>query len=312
MCIQRWSVVHPQVLRMPSAQGLIRMHALAQPIRFCFLIFLAVSLISAVGCKKSEMRVQENEIAGGTTGVAARPGSQLAYEIDLQITLPAPLIAVRLEALRKACEAQAQAQSCSLLSIEQQQDQGSIEMRAAPSAIESLSAQAIESGSVVNRKIKAEDVTQALDDNALATESLKLQHEKFKALLSRADLAVSDAIILARELSDLEAAVQTAARDRALLVRRVETNLLRISFSAVQISGPAPGFWHNFSAAFEGFDATLAEALSEIILVLVYVLPIIFAMFPVALIWRWLWRKLTGKDRGRSDVGAAKAATLPS
>jgi hypothetical protein len=101
---------------------------------------------------------------------------------------------------------------------------------------------------------------------------------------------------LARELSNLEAAVQTAMRDRDLLHRRVETNFLRISFTAVQEIEPAPGFWHNFSAEFEGFDATLAGALSEIILALVYLPPLIFAMFPVAIIWRWLWRKLTGKS----------------
>ena len=79
--------------------------------------------------------------------------------------------------------------------------------------------------------------------------------------------------------------------------RRVETNFLRITVTAVQTDAPAPGFWQNFSAEFDGFDATLAEALSEIIVVLVYLLPLIFAMFPVALIWRWLWRKLTGQGR---------------
>lgn len=274
------------------------MTASTQPVRSFCIILLSAVLLLGTGCKKNVQLASAPEPAASaenTSGVAARPGSQLAYEIDLQITLPTELIAVRLEALRLACEAQAAAQSCSLLSIEQQQEQGSIEMRAAPDAIERLTSKASESGKVVQRKIKAEDLSQALDDNALAAESLTLQHEKFNELLSRADIAISDAITLARELSDLEAASQTAARDRTVLRRRVETNLLRISFSALQIDEPAPGFWQNFSAAFEGFDATLAEALSEIILVLVYILPLIFAMFPVALIWRWLWRKLTGQ-----------------
>jgi hypothetical protein len=276
------------------------MTAAIQPIRFCRLILLCAALVISVGCKQKVQSTDAPESAGSaenSSGVTPRPGSQLAYEIDLQIALPAPLIAVRIEALRLACEAQAQAQSCSLLSIEQQQDQGSIEMRAVPAAIESLSSKAMESGNIVQRRIKAEDLSQALDDNALASESLALQHEKFKALLSRADLAVSDAITLARELSDLEAASQTAARDRALMRRRVETNFLRINFTAVQTDAPTPGFWQNFSAEFEGFDATLAEALSETILALVYLLPFIFAMFPVALMWRWLWRKLTGQGR---------------
>ena len=276
------------------------MTAATQPIRFCCLILLSAALLISAGCKQKVQNPAAPESASSAesaSGVTARPGSQLAYEIDLQITLPASLIAARVEALRLACEALAAEQSCSLLSIEQQLDQGSIEMRAAPAAIESLSRKAVESGKVVQRRIKAEDLTQALDDNALAAESLTLQHEKFKALLLRADLAVSDAITLARELSDLEAASQTAARDRALMRRRVETNFLRISFSAVQIDAPAPGFWQNFSAEFEGFDATLAEALSETILALVYLLPFIFAMFPVALTWRWLWRKLTGQGR---------------
>ena len=276
------------------------MTASTQPVRIYCFILLSALLLFGTGCKKSVQLADAPEPATSsesTSGVATRPGSQLAYEIDLQITLPAALIAARLEALRQACEAQAPTQSCSLLSIEQQQEQGSIEMRAAPAAIEVLTSQAIASGNVVQRTIKAEDLSQALADNALAAESLTLQHEKFKALLSRADLAVSDAITLARELSDLEAASQTGARDRAVLLRRVETNFLRIKFSALQLDEPAPGFWQNFSAAFEGFDATVAEALSEIILVLVYILPFIFAMFPVALIWRWLWRKLTGQGR---------------
>jgi hypothetical protein len=275
------------------------------PIRLLCLLLLSATILLGSGCKQKQANSapEAAESNASTSGVATRTGSQLAYEIELQITLPTELIATRLEALRQACEAQTAEQSCSLLSIEQEQDRGSIELRAAPAAIARLTGKAIENGNVLQRKIKAEDLTQVLDDNALATESLTLQHEKFKALLSRPDLAVSDAITLARELSNLEAAVQTAARDRELLRRRVETNFLRISFTAVQEIAPAPGFWHNFSAEFEGFDVTLAEALSEIILVLVYVLPLIFAMFPVAIIWRWLWRKLTGK----SPVLAAKA-----
>jgi hypothetical protein len=270
------------------------------PIRLLSLLLLSATLLLGSGCKQKQANSRAPEAAensASTSGVATRTGSQLAYEIDLQITLPTELIAARLEALRQTCEAQTGEQSCSLLSIEQEQDRGSIELRAAPAAIARLTGKAIENGNVTQRKIKAEDLTQALDDNALATESLTLQHEKFKALLSRRDLAVSDAITLARELSNLEAAVQTATRDRDLLRRRVETNFLRISFTAVQEIAPAPGFWQNFSAEFEGFDATLAEALSEIILVLVYLLPLIFAMFPVAIIWRWLWRKLTGNSR---------------
>lgn len=272
------------------------MTASTQPIRILSALLLSAAMLFTTGCKQKELSehtAEADENAASTSGVAPRPASQLAYEIELQITLPAKLIAARLEALRQACEAQAEAQSCSLLSIEQQEDQGSIEMRVAPAAVESLSSKAIANGRVAQRKIRAQDLTQALDDNALAGESLTLQHAKFKALLARTDLAVSDAITLARELSDLEAASQTSAREGALLLRRVETNFLRISFTAVQTDDAPLGFWHNFSAAFEGFDTTLAEALAEIILVLVYVLPLIFAMFPVALIWRWLWRKLT-------------------
>jgi hypothetical protein len=271
-------------------------------IRLLCLLLLSATILLGSGCKQKQMNraPEAAESNASTSGVATRAGSQLAYEIDLQITLPTELIAARLESLRQACEAQTAEQSCSLLNIEQEQDRGTIELRAAPAAIERLTGKAIENGTVMQRRIKAEDLTQALDDNALATESLTLQHEKFKALLSRPDLDVSDAITLARELSNLEAAVQTATRDREVMRRRVESNFLRISFSAVQESGPAPGFWHNFSAEFEGFDATLAEALSEIILVMVYLLPLIFAMLPVALIWRWLWRKLTGKRHALS------------
>jgi hypothetical protein len=271
------------------------------PLTRLFGAFLVcATLLTSAGCKQKVASVQSGSTEAseeGTSGVAARSGSNLAYEIDLQITLPAALIAPRLESLRKACEAQAAAQSCSLLSIEQQQGQGDIQMRAAPAAIESLTSAAVENGTVAERKIKAEDLTQALDDNALNSESLTLQHEKFKALLARSDLAVSDAITLARELSSLEASAQTSTRERSVLLRRVETNLLQIRFTSPQNEGPAPGFWHNFGAAFSGFDATLAEALSEIIIVLVYILPLIFAMFPVALVWRWLWRKLTGQAR---------------
>jgi hypothetical protein len=262
------------------------------------LLLLSALLVLGAGCKqKSAMTAPDAaENTSATSGVAARTGSQLAYEIELQVTLPKALIAPRLEALRQSCAAQAAELSCSLLSIEQDQDQGSIELRAAPAAIERLSGTAIESGHVAQRKIKAQDLTQALEDNALAAESLTLQHDKFKALLARGDLSVSDAITLARELSDLEASARTAARERAMMHRRIETNLLRIRFTSEQIAEPAKGFWQNFTATFEGFDVTLAEALSEIILVLVYVLPLIFAMFPVAILWRWLWRKLTSKS----------------
>jgi hypothetical protein len=77
------------------------------PIRLLSLLLLSATLLLGSGCKQNKANSRAPEAAENSTstsGVTTRTGSQLAYEIDLQITLPTELIATRLEALRQAWE----------------------------------------------------------------------------------------------------------------------------------------------------------------------------------------------------------------
>jgi hypothetical protein len=96
-------------------------------------------------------------------------------------------------------------------------------------------------------------------------------------------------LTLSRELASLEVALDLKEKESARQRRRIETNLLTISFeinntesSAGKLGLAAGGLWESF-----------VDGLAEALTMLSYGLPFLFLAFPNALLWRWIWRRIT-------------------
>lgn len=256
--------------------------------RHAALLFVAVVLIATAGCAKKVAEESAPEVASQT----GKPGSSLAYEHSMEVVLAAEAISDRMTAVRAACM-EAKFGDCTLLRFEHsdgEHPRGSLTLRVAPDAVEPLAALAAEQGRLGSRQTRAEDLAEAVHDTGKQREMLGLQRATLLEFRSRSDLLVSDVITVARELATVESELQSLARTAADQQRRIETNLLSIQFSTdFQRSR-----WTRLGKAFGDSVDSAINGSAEAIEMLAFGLPFLFIAFPLSLLWRWAWRRMTG------------------
>ncbi|WP_068826234.1 DUF4349 domain-containing protein [Pseudomonas sp. BMS12] len=253
--------------------------------------WLLVLLLALAGCSDKG----GEEYGAAIQGEQNKPGSYLAYEHSVGIELPAERIAERLTATRQAC-LEERFGACSLIGAEQSSGQypsGELTLRIVPAGVEKISAFAAEGGEQVRRFTRAEDLAQAVADNRQQREQLLRQQQTLQQYQQRTDLSVSDLLALARELAAVEVQLQALDQQAAQQQRRLDTNLLTLNFSSRyqrsrmgQIGEAAGNLLDNFT---EGCVAVL-EFIG-------YGLPFLILLFPLALLLRGLWRRLTQRPR---------------
>lgn len=219
-------------------------------------------------------------------GEQGQDGALLAYEHRLDLTLPAPLIAQRIQDLRDACET-AKFGSCNVLQIEQRTDLGRIVVRIAPAGVEPLVNLATVDGELGERTTRAEDLAEAVASNGQRQERLQSQQKRLDALAQRHDLGVTDLIALSKEQADIENELQGLTQDAAVQQRRLDTNLLSLNIRAPEQRGVRNHAHRSFDELVDNFYDGVADALEK----LSYALPFIVLLFPLLLLWVWLWRK---------------------
>lgn len=237
--------------------------------------------------------------AGGAAlqGERNKAGSFLAYEHRIGIELPAEHIGERLGATREACLDE-RFGACSLIAAEQSSTRsarGELTLRIVPDGVGPLTAFAAEGGELTHRTTRAEDLAQAVADNRRQTEQLQRQQQTLQQYQARDDLAVADLLALARELAALEVQLQALDQDAAQQQRRLDTNLLTLSFSSPHQRSRLG----VIGDASERLLDNLAEGTAGVIEFVGYGLPFLVILFPLALLLRWLWRRLTGGSRRR-------------
>jgi hypothetical protein len=253
---------------------------------------LALSLVVALAiigaaCSKSGDRTAVAATAtdaSGVPGVANRPGSFLAYEHEVSIRLPASAISAHVAAVRDACMSE-RFGDCSVLSEEQgagESPSGNLKLRAAPQAIQPLVKIASEGGEISQRSTHAEDLADAVKDNGLRRLRLQAQHQKLGELLERRDLKVEDMIALTQQMAEIETELQAAEQEAAQQQRRIETNLLTLSFNSESVTAESS----QIRQAIRGLGGTWDAGIAALISVVGALLP--FAVF-AGLIW-WLVR----------------------
>lgn len=257
--------------------------------RMSFLLVLAFAAIAA-GC--SNKAVEEAPVVSGETAAA---GSALAYEHRVSVSLAPEVLESRMHAVRAAC-GDARFGACQLLRFEQQfgrYPSGLLDLRAAPGAIEPLVEMAADAGAVGSRSTHAEDLSQAVADGAQELQQLEARRTQLDAFRARKDLAVADMLALAQELAAIEtqrAELEKAAAGRN---RRIETNLLSIDWRSHEFRSR----WATVVEAFADAAGAATDGMAEAIGWLAFGLPFLLVAFPLALLWRGLWRRATRPKR---------------
>lgn len=236
---------------------------------------------------------------GSMEGAVGKAGTSLAYEHNVSVSLPGDALKQRMQAVREACTDE-RFGNCSLLRFEETAARnwsGVVAVRLAPLAVEPLIGLASTEGSIGSRQTRAEDLAVAVADVSRERDQLSAQRGKLIAFQDRKDLAVADMIALARELAEVESALVNLSQTSAGLQRRIETNLLTIQFSAEQSRSRWSGIGNSLSDALDSF----ADGASEAVGMIAFGLPFLIVLFPLALLWRWLWRRATARKSTARD-----------
>ncbi len=262
--------------------------------RLATLILVAMFVAGGlVACKKKV--VADPAGIAGIAGEAAKAGSSLAYEHSVDIELEADSVTDRAADVRAACREQ-RGGACSLLSIDEragERPRVRLVLRLAPDAVEPMVVLAAEGGRTGSRTLKAEDLADAVIDTNRQRETLLAQRERLREFGARKDLSASDLIALATRAAETKVGLQEVERAAADQQRRIETNLLTLDLSA---RWEPQGRVARVVSAFGDFADSFVDGVAEVLDWLAFGIPFLLVAFPLALGWRWAWRRVV---RGR-------------
>jgi hypothetical protein len=251
-------------------------------------MLVATLLLAAAGCSKKQ-EVAPLPVAGET----GKAGAKLAYEHHLRIELQQSLIAPRMAAVREACES-ARFGACNVMSFDQSETSGSLTVRVVPAGVEPLTGIASQQGKLAFRQTQAEDLADAINDNDQKLKQLEAYSAQLDQLSQRKDLSASDLIALGHERAQLQVDRENLQSTAAQQQRRLDTNLLEIDFSE-EMSG------HHLGVSLGECVDQLYDGIRDALSMLAYGVPFLLLAFPLALAWRWVWRRITRKSRERNS-----------
>ena len=185
--------------------------------RSWWVVLLALAFGALPACAKKAIAPPP---PAAVAGEQSKAEAFLAYEHEVRVDLGDNSVGTHVDAVREACTAE-RFGACSLLSVQQSAGnypRGEIVVRIVPSGVEPLVKLASEGGTIGNRATHAEDLADAVADNAHRRELLTNQRARLEGFQARKDLAVADMLALSKELADLDSkyAAKVAEREIAL------------------------------------------------------------------------------------------------
>ena len=256
--------------------------------RSWWVVLLALAFGALPACAK---KATAPPPPAAVAGEQSKAEAFLAYEHEVRVDLGDNSIGTHVDAVREACTTE-RFGACSLLSVQQSAGnypRGEIVVRIVPSGVEPLVKLASEGGTIGNRATHAEDLADAVADNAHRRELLTNQRARLEGFQARKDLAVADMLALSKELADLEVQLDAAAKESAQQRRRIETNRLTIGFTVPNAQADTSRIGSALKNLWNSFDEGVADALEY----LGYGLPFLALGLPLLLVLRWLWRRAT-------------------
>jgi hypothetical protein len=254
----------------------------------CLALLLLGALQAVAGCSKKQ------EVSPApVSGEQSKAGAMLAYEHTLRIKLAEAKIADRLAAARQACES-GRFGACNVLRIQQDEHSASLVVRIVPAGVEPMAKLASQGGKVGYRQTRAEDLADAVTDNRRQRDLLERHARHLADLAARKDMAVADLIALSHEQASVESQLQSLQVVASNQQRRLDTNRLELDFDSSDTRSGRIG------TGFSGLPDEAADGVIDALGLLGYGLPFLILAFPLAMLWRWLWRRFTRTGRQKT------------
>jgi hypothetical protein len=225
------------------------------------------------------------------------PASTLALQHSVRLDVDQAKLAEVFESVQAACREPA-AQPCDVLDSRIEAGRypsASLRLRAKPDGIQQLVALLGRQGRIGSRSTSAEDLAVPLGDNAKRLSLLKDYRSQLEAMRTQVNKGDVDALIkLTQELNQVQGEFEALSGEQAQLTRRVETQVLEVSFLPSQQSS----FWRPVSTALSEFGGSLSQGTAGLVTCVAYLLPWTLALLPLVWAFRRFrrWRQ-TAKGR---------------
>lgn len=237
--------------------------------------------------------------SGGQSSAARLDGKEkgsefLAYEHNVSVDTNEAQVRPLYEKVVAACKADTE-NGCLLL--DSSIDGGRyvharISMRATPAGIKKLVALVAAEGDVTSQGTKVEDLGRPVLDSKKRLEMLKQYQAQLQDLEKRSGANVDALIKVTKELATVQVELEQATAANALLMQRIDTDLLNVAISAEG----KQSFWRPVKRALGNFTDNLSEGVANAITAMAYILPWLVAFVLLFPLGRKGWRRLRGKS----------------
>lgn len=250
---------------------------------------MALMVLAAGGALAGCAKQESGHLPRTAMVIKSTAGEFLAYEHDVTLRLEAERIPARVHALQEAC-LRKQHGDCTVLEVSQRggdDPRGMLTVRIVPAGVEPLIAAASEGADLGNRSTRAEDLAEAVRDNALTRSRLQKELSGLQIFQQRRDLSVADMIALSQQVSKLEAQQEAADQEAAQQQRRIQTQKLTLHFEA---PGGESGR-DEIRQAVRDFVSTLASGTAWTIRAVAFLIPVLVVLVILFAGWRRLRRR---------------------
>jgi hypothetical protein len=256
----------------------------------CLLLLAACGRSFKVAAARAGVPLQ----AAAVAELAAARSQSLAYEHTVAVELGRDLLSPRMKEVQATCATRTEF-ACELLdaSFDAQLSvpSGSLRMRLAPAAVEPLVAMAANNGRITSRSTHAEDLAQPVADTDRELSLLSSHRDRLTEFMKSKELKVDQLIAVSKELASVQTQIDALSTQRANLRRRIDTELLTISFSPPreaysQEQTPIVDALHSFGGDFK-------SAVAQVIRFIAVLLPWLVIIVPSLFLFRAFWRLIS-------------------
>jgi len=254
----------------------------------------AIALVALAGCgSKSE--------PGGQASVARLQGKEqgaqfLAYEHAVGVDTGEAQVQPLYEKVVAACKADT-VNGCMLLDSSLDSGrymQARISLRARPAGVRKIVGLVAAAGELTSQGTKAQDLGRPVMDSRKRLEMLKQYQAQLQELEKRSGNNVDALIKVTKELATVQTELEEATAANALLMQRIDTDLLNVSISA---QGKR-SFWSPVKRSLDNFTDNLSEGTANAITALAFILPWLLAFAILYPLGRKGWRRLRAPRKG--------------
>lgn len=250
----------------------------------------AMMLLAACGARE--------QAPGGASSAARlegrdKGGEMLAYEHSVSVDTGEGQLRPLYEKVLAACKADT-ANGCLLLDSgidSGRHVQARISLRASPAGVKKLVGLVAAGGDVTSQGTRVEDLGRPVFDSNKRLAMLKQYQAQLQALEQRSASNVDALIKVTKELATVQTELEQAVAAHALLMQRIDTDLLNISIS----TQGRQSFWSPVRRALGNFTDNLSEGTANAITAMAYILPWLIAFVLLFPLGRKGWRRLRAR-----------------